>query len=66
MAFKSFSRKNLDLREERDGQFSVPELKIYQVCTLEEAKMYLSKGLERRAISSTSLNNQSSRSHSVF
>ncbi len=42
------------------------ELRKVEIRTLEEAKYYLNLGLSRRVTSSTSLNNQSSRSHSVF
>eukprot|EP00347_Sterkiella_histriomuscorum_P008686 403344143 len=57
---------HLEIREEKDGQFSIPELKKIHIQSLQEAYEQLDKGLQRRATSSTSLNNQSSRSHSVF
>ena len=60
------SRKSLELRQESDGNFTVADLRRVYIRTLEEAKYYLNMGLHRRATSSTSLNNQSSRSHSVF
>jgi Kinesin motor domain len=59
-------RKSLDLRQDVDGQFSVSDLRKVPVKNLEEARQYLNMGLNRRATSSTSMNNQSSRSHSIF
>jgi kinesin family protein C2/C3 len=54
------------MREEKDGQFSIPDLRRIPVTSIEEAYDYLDKGLMKRATSSTSLNNKSSRSHSIF
>jgi hypothetical protein len=59
-------KQSLEIREEKDGYFSIPDLKKFEVKTLEEAYHYLDKGLLKRSTSSTSLNNKSSRSHSVF
>ena len=49
--------KKLELREEKDGQFSIPELKKVLVESKEEAYRFLHNGLLKRSISSTSLNN---------
>ena len=58
-------RRKLDIREE-SGQFSVPDLKKVELFTKEDAFRVLSTGISHRATSSTSLNSQSSRSHSLF
>jgi len=57
---------NLEIREEKDGHFSIPDLRKFEVKSLEEAYSYLDKGLLKRSTSATSSNNKSSRSHSVF
>ena len=56
----------MEIREEKDGWFSVPELRRVDLKNVEEAADWVEKGLERRATSSTSRNQQSSRSHSIF
>ena len=53
----SKTSKRLELREEKDGQFSIPELRKVQVNTKEEAYHYFYNGLIKRSTSSTSLNN---------
>ncbi|CDW76981.1 UNKNOWN [Stylonychia lemnae] len=59
-------QNNLDIREEKDGKFSIPDLIKAQISNIEEAYEQLERGLQKRQTSSTSLNNQSSRSHSIF
>ena len=54
------------MREEKDGYFSVVDLKRVECYSLKEAYSWLEKGLIKRQTSSTSLNSNSSRSHSVF
>ena len=63
---KKLKREHLEIREEKDGYFSIVELKKIQVQRKEEAYHYLEKGLVKRATSQTSLNSNSSRSHSIF
>lgn len=55
----------LEIREEKD-HFWIPCLQRREVRSLRDAYEWLDRGLQRRATSSTSLNNQSSRSHSIF
>ena len=45
------------MREEKDGHFTIPDLKKFDVTSVEEAYTYLDKGLLRRATSSTTHNN---------
>jgi kinesin family protein 4/21/27 len=59
-------REHLELREEKDGYFSVMNLRKIEVADVNEAFNWLEKGLEKRITSSTSHNTNSSRSHSIF
>jgi len=42
-------RTSLELREDKDGQFSVAGLRRVEIENVEEARRYLNQGLQRRA-----------------
>ena len=49
-------KDNLELREEKDGYFSVIDLKNVQCKTIDEAYKWLELGLQKRQTSSTAFN----------
>jgi hypothetical protein len=46
---KTQIRTSLELREDKDGQFSVVGLRRVEIENVEEARRYLNQGLQRRA-----------------
>ena len=61
-----FQRTELIVREEKDGKFTVPDLKKVTVNTHAEAYEWLRRGLTNRHVSQTTMNASSSRSHTIF
>ena len=59
-------RESLDVREKRDGNFAIHNLKKVMVNTRQESYIWLEKGLQNRQICATSQNVASSRSHTIF
>lgn len=60
------SRESLEVREEKDGNFVVHNLKKVVVNTRQESYIWLEQGLQNRQICATSQNAASSRSHTIF
>ncbi|XP_042515728.1 kinesin-like protein KIN-12B isoform X2 [Macadamia integrifolia] len=60
------SQGNLQIREDVKTGVYVENLTEEFVCTMEDVKQLLIKGLSNRRIGATSINAESSRSHSVF
>lgn len=56
----------LDIREDSRGSIVIPGLTEITANSATEALLYLSKGSQGRATSSTNMNAQSSRSHAIF
>ena len=59
-------RESLDVREQKDGNFIIHNLKKVVVNTRQESYIWLEKGLQNRQISPTNQNVVSSRSHTIF
>ena len=59
-------RDSLTIREERDGNFVINDLKKVLVTAKQEAYIWLDKGLQNRQVASTTHNATSSRSHTIF
>ncbi|XP_058103124.1 kinesin-like protein KIN-12B [Magnolia sinica] len=60
------NQKNLQIREDVKSGVYVDNLTEEYVCTMKDLSQLLIKGLANRRIGSTSINAESSRSHSVF
>ena len=60
------SRESLEVREQKDGNFVVHNLKKVVVNTRQESYIWLEQGLQNRQVSATSANAASSRSHTIF
>ena len=60
------SKKNLDVRENRSREIYIEGLSQVEVKTQAQTMDLLHKGEEQRIIAETRLNQQSSRSHTVF
>ncbi|KAL8172233.1 hypothetical protein V2J09_024037 [Rumex salicifolius] len=60
------SQKNLQIREDVKSGVYVDNLTEEYVSSLKDVKLLLSKGMSNRRTGSTSINAESSRSHSVF
>lgn len=59
-------RESLEVRERKDGNFMIHNLKKVVVNTRQEAYIWLEKGLQNRQICATNQNMASSRSHTIF
>ena len=59
-------RESLDVREKKDGNFVIHNLKKVIVNTRQESYIQLEKGLQNRQVCATSQNAASSRSHTIF
>ncbi|KAJ0784039.1 putative plus-end-directed kinesin ATPase [Helianthus annuus] len=60
------SQRNLHLREDNKTGVYVENLTEETICSMKDVTQLLKKGLSNRRTGSTSLNSESSRSHSVF
>ncbi|KAI3996701.1 hypothetical protein MKX01_041001 [Papaver californicum] len=60
------SQRNLLIREDVKSGVYVENLTEQDVCTMKDVRLLLIKGLENRRTGATSINAESSRSHSVF
>ncbi|KAH9251139.1 hypothetical protein BASA81_011038 [Batrachochytrium salamandrivorans] len=66
LANASPSMDNLELREDKNGLVQVIDATVKRVNSLAEVLEYLWKGAKNRAVSSTDMNEHSSRSHTIF
>ena len=62
----SKTKNRLDLKENPDTGVYVKDLSTYVVKSIEEMENLMNLGHENRAVGSTLMNEQSSRSHSIF
>ena len=60
------SKKNLDLKESINGNIIISSLSKFEVSSFEETVAFLQQGDMIRAQAETTVNEKSSRSHSVF
>ncbi|KAE8022910.1 hypothetical protein FH972_008671 [Carpinus fangiana] len=60
------NQRNLQIREDVKSGVYVENLTEESVCTIKDVTQLLSKGLSHRRIGATSINAESSRSHTVF
>ncbi|KAL4591149.1 hypothetical protein LXL04_004099 [Taraxacum kok-saghyz] len=60
------AQRNLNIREDTKTGVYVENLREESVCSIKDVKQLLKKGLSNRRIGATSINMESSRSHSVF
>ncbi|KAK4266579.1 hypothetical protein QN277_027476 [Acacia crassicarpa] len=60
------NQRNLQIREDVKSGIYVENLTEEQVCTMKDVVRLLLKGLSNRRIGATSINSESSRSHTVF
>lgn len=59
-------RSKLELKEDAKKGVFVKELKVEQVCTLEDMRKLMERGNAARTVGATAMNQDSSRSHSIF
>lgn len=59
-------KKDITIREEKNGNISVYGLKEEKVETYEELAACLDRGSNQRSVASTLMNSASSRSHAIF
>ncbi|CAL5214057.1 unnamed protein product [Lathyrus oleraceus] len=60
------NKRNLQIREDVKSGIYVENLTEEQVCTVKDVNQLLIKGLLNRTVGATSVNSESSRSHTVF
>lgn len=60
------SKKDISIREEKNGSILVYGLREEQVSSYDELALCLDKGSNARSTASTLMNNCSSRSHAIF
>lgn len=65
-AQKNGGKASLDIRRNQDGRIEVPNLTKEPVNNIKDVIALLKRGNKNRAVASTSLNSQSSRSHMVL
>lgn len=58
--------KTVDLQRNRHGDDAVPNLKLTEVCTLQDCFNVFQVGQANRSVAQTQMNDVSSRSHAVF
>ena len=66
MIDRFMQKKDITIREEKNGNISVYGLKEEKVSCYEELAACLDKGSNFRSTASTLMNNSSSRSHAIF
>lgn len=60
------AKQKLKIREQKDGTIMVEHLSAEQVTSAEELQAIVDKGMNSRAVASTAMNSESSRSHLVL